>query len=89
MKKSLPDYKEARRRTKEEVKVLTDAYIMDNELKKEEENFTVTASDISENTLAEFNNHKKVKFITYLSKLLSIEAFKYSLELKQSSLLIQ
>ena len=34
MKKSLPDYKEARRRTKEEVKVLTDAYIIDNELSK-------------------------------------------------------
>ena len=34
MKKSLPDYKEARRRTKEEVKVITDAYIMDNELSK-------------------------------------------------------
>ncbi len=34
MEKSLPDYKEARRRTKEEVKVITDAYIMDNELSK-------------------------------------------------------
>ena len=34
MEKSLPDYKEARRRTKEEVKVITDAYIIDNELSK-------------------------------------------------------
>jgi tRNA-2-methylthio-N6-dimethylallyladenosine synthase len=34
MEKSLPDYKEARRRTKEEVKILTDAYIIDNELSK-------------------------------------------------------
>ena len=34
MEKSLPDYKEAKRRTKEEVKVITDAYIIDNELSK-------------------------------------------------------
>ena len=34
MEKSLPDYKEARRRTKEEVKVIIDAYIIDNELSK-------------------------------------------------------
>ena len=32
MEKVKPSYSEARRRTKEEVKVLTDAYIMNNEL---------------------------------------------------------
>ena len=37
-------------------------------LNKNKVGVVLVASDISENTLAEFNNHKKVKFITYLSK---------------------
>ena len=37
-------------------------------LNKNKVGVVIVASDISENTLAEFNNHKKVKFITYLSK---------------------
>ncbi|MBO5529871.1 MAG: tRNA (N6-isopentenyl adenosine(37)-C2)-methylthiotransferase MiaB [Bacilli bacterium] len=34
MEKKKPSYQEARKRTKEEVKVITDAYIMDNDLSK-------------------------------------------------------
>ena len=34
MEKERPSYLKAKRRTKEEVKVLTDAYIMNNELSK-------------------------------------------------------